>query len=228
MAAAIALGRHEHERHRRAGAPGPGARGRRRPARRSGGRWAWPAAPRMLDRAAQARARAAGSRAGRCSSGTPGRVPVAGHCREDAGRVAGHRHGRDPGHRQVRQGRSRSCLEEFSANFWISGVGAGWDAELDGLSGSGAGDLIDLGELVVGAGQADLESFDLAEPAFALGFGDAGGAGWRGSRRGGVSGRVGAQERASQAPLTELTPMFQQFMACFRSLALTCPRDRIG
>ena len=30
------------------------------------------------------------------------------------------------------------------------------------------------------------------------------------------------------APLTELTTMFQQFMACFRLLALTCPRDRIG
>ena len=30
------------------------------------------------------------------------------------------------------------------------------------------------------------------------------------------------------APLTELTTMFQQFTARFRSLALTCPRDRIG
>ena len=29
------------------------------------------------------------------------------------------------------------------------------------------------------------------------------------------------------APLTELTVMFQQFIACFRSLPLTCPRDRI-
>src|SRR6516162_7928399 len=34
---------------------------------------------------------------------------------------------------------------------------------------------VDLGEFVVGAGEADLESFDLAEPAFAFGFGDAGG-----------------------------------------------------
>ena len=31
-----------------------------------------------------------------------------------------------------------------------------------------------MGELVIGAGEADLESFDLAEPAFAFGFGDAG------------------------------------------------------
>src|SRR5712691_11944327 len=34
---------------------------------------------------------------------------------------------------------------------------------------------VDLGELVVGAGEADLESLDLAEPAFAFGFGDPGG-----------------------------------------------------
>jgi hypothetical protein len=32
----------------------------------------------------------------------------------------------------------------------------------------------------------------------------------------------------ANAPLTELTTMFQQFTARFRSLALTCPRDRIG
>jgi hypothetical protein len=35
--------------------------------------------------------------------------------------------------------------------------------------------LFDLGEFVVGADEADLESFDLAESAFTLGFGDAGG-----------------------------------------------------
>lgn len=32
----------------------------------------------------------------------------------------------------------------------------------------------------------------------------------------------------ANAPLTELTPIFQQFMAGFRSLRLICPRDRIG
>ncbi|SRR6266568_873174 len=32
---------------------------------------------------------------------------------------------------------------------------------------------IDLGELVLGSGEADLEALDFAEPAFALGFGDA-------------------------------------------------------
>ena len=30
------------------------------------------------------------------------------------------------------------------------------------------------------------------------------------------------------APLTELTTMFQQFIASFRSLTLTCPSDSIG
>ena len=34
---------------------------------------------------------------------------------------------------------------------------------------------VDLGKFVVGSGEADLESFDFAEPAFAFGFGDAGG-----------------------------------------------------
>ncbi|HUY48177.1 MAG TPA: hypothetical protein VMV92_21015, partial [Streptosporangiaceae bacterium] len=32
----------------------------------------------------------------------------------------------------------------------------------------------------------------------------------------------------ANAPLTELTTMFQQFMARFRLSALICPRDRIG
>jgi hypothetical protein len=46
-------------------------------------------------------------------------------------------------------------------------------AEADG--GTGLRAPVDLGDLVVGAGEADLESFNLAEPAFAFGFGDAGG-----------------------------------------------------
>ncbi|WP_411135662.1 hypothetical protein [Streptomyces sp. C10] len=33
---------------------------------------------------------------------------------------------------------------------------------------------IELAELLLGASQADLETFDLAEPAFRLGFGDSG------------------------------------------------------
>jgi hypothetical protein len=46
------------------------------------------------------------------------------------------------------------------------------ETEVDGLTAVAA--AVDLGEFVVGAGEADLESFDLAEPAFAFGFGDAG------------------------------------------------------
>ena len=34
---------------------------------------------------------------------------------------------------------------------------------------------VDLGEFVFGSGEADFEAFDFAEPAFVLGFGDAGG-----------------------------------------------------
>jgi len=51
----------------------------------------------------------------------------------------------------------------------------GWcegEAEVDGLASAAA---VDLREFVVGAGEADLESFYFAEPAFAFGFGDAGG-----------------------------------------------------
>src|SRR6266487_5400832 len=54
---------------------------------------------------------------------------------------------------------------------WLPGYWDAWDAEMDGLV---AGALVDLGELVVGSGEADFEAFDLAEPALALGFGDAG------------------------------------------------------
>jgi len=32
---------------------------------------------------------------------------------------------------------------------------------------------VDLGEFALGSGEADLEPFGLAEPAFAFGFGDA-------------------------------------------------------
>src|SRR5689334_22627130 len=45
-------------------------------------------------------------------------------------------------------------------------------ADVDG--GGGVGAPVNLGEFVAGAGQADLESFGFAVPAFAFGFGDAG------------------------------------------------------
>src|SRR6266404_1525148 len=53
-------------------------------------------------------------------------------------------------------------------------VAVGGDAEADGLGPAGEGEL-DLGELVVGGGEADLESFGFAGPALALGLGDDGG-----------------------------------------------------
>jgi hypothetical protein len=48
----------------------------------------------------------------------------------------------------------------------------GRDAEVDG--GLVAGAPVDLGEFVLGSGEADLESFDFSEPAFVFGFGYAG------------------------------------------------------
>lgn len=53
-------------------------------------------------------------------------------------------------------------------------MGAGWDAELDGLPGAGSGHLLDLGEFGAGSGEADLEAFDFAEPSFVAGFFDPG------------------------------------------------------
>jgi len=87
---------------------------------------------------------------------------------------------------------------------------------------------VDLGELVVGAGEADLQSFGFAGPALASGFGDAVVQVGPDLLEPGALGWVWPQERAADAPLTELTPIFQQFMAAFRLPALICPRDRIG
>ncbi|MFD8462706.1 hypothetical protein ACFV27_38905 [Streptomyces antimycoticus] len=46
------------------------------------------------------------------------------------------------------------------------------DAEVDGYVLSGV--VIELAEFLLGAGKADLEPFDFAEPAFPLGFSDSG------------------------------------------------------
>jgi hypothetical protein len=51
-------------------------------------------------------------------------------------------------------------------------VGECGHAEVDGLVAALQG-RVDLGELVLGAGEADLEALDLAEPSFAFGLGDA-------------------------------------------------------
>jgi hypothetical protein len=52
-------------------------------------------------------------------------------------------------------------------------VAVGGHAEADGLGAAGGGAL-DLGELVVGGGEADLEPFGFACPALLPGLGDAG------------------------------------------------------
>jgi hypothetical protein len=78
-------------------------------------------------------------------------------------------------------------------------VGAGWDAELDGLAGAGAGHLLDLGEFGAGSGEADLEAFDFAEPSFAAGFFDPGQQVLADIEEALALGWVGAQQRAAQA-----------------------------
>ena len=78
-------------------------------------------------------------------------------------------------------------------------MGAGWDAELDGLSGAGAGHLLDLGEFGAGSGEADLEAFDFAEPSFAAGFFDPGQQVLADIEEALALGWVGAQQRAAQA-----------------------------
>ncbi len=54
----------------------------------------------------------------------------------------------------------------------FGGAGEGRHADIDWCGERGA--PVELGEVVVGSGEADLESFDFAGPAFAFGFGDAG------------------------------------------------------
>jgi hypothetical protein len=58
----------------------------------------------------------------------------------------------------------------------FAGVGycGGGGGHADGDRSRGWGSPVYLGELVAGAGQADLEAFGFAVPAFAFGFGDAG------------------------------------------------------
>jgi hypothetical protein len=86
-------------------------------------------------------------------------------------------------------------------------VAVGGDAEVDGLGTAGGG-RVGLGELVVRGGEADLESFCLAGPAFAFGLGDAGEEVVADVLQAPPLGGGNPQERAPDAPLTELTPMF--------------------
>ena len=77
----------------------------------------------------------------------------------------------------------------------------GRESGVDGLA--AATTTIDLGEFAVGASEADLESFDLAEPAFAFGLGDAGDEVVADLGDAGPLGRFGPEHGAPEAPLTE-------------------------
>ena len=104
------------------------------------------------------------------------------------------------------------CRDELSsfaeatgsvAHWWAGarsagGVGEGGNAEVDGLAAAG-GDLVHLGELGLGAGEADLQAFGLAEPALGFGLGDAGDEVVADLDQAGSGGGVGAQQRAAQA-----------------------------
>jgi hypothetical protein len=63
---------------------------------------------------------------------------------------------------------------------------------LDGAVAAG-GDLVHLGELRAGAGEADLQALGFAEPALGFGFGDSGDEVVADLFEAGPGGRVGAQ-----------------------------------
>jgi hypothetical protein len=71
---------------------------------------------------------------------------------------------------------------------------------------------IELEGLLLGAGQADLETFDLAEPAFRLGFGDSGDQVVADLGKARPSGRVGSKERASDAGMLMSTKVRRRAM----------------
>jgi hypothetical protein len=93
-------------------------------------------------------------------------------------------------------------------------VAEGGDAEADG--GGAACPVVELGELGACGGEADAQALGFPGPAFAFGFGDAVGEVAADLLKPRALGRVRAQERAPDAPLTELTPVFEQVTACFQ------------
>lgn len=62
----------------------------------------------------------------------------------------------------------------------------------------------ELGDLRFGSGEADLKSFDLVEPAFAFGFGNAGEQVVVDVLKAALLSLVGAEHRAAYAGVTEL------------------------
>src|SRR6266436_4920882 len=91
------------------------------------------------------------------------------------------------------------------------GAAEGRHAESDRAGGACA--PVDLGEFVFGAGAADFESFGFAEPAFAVGFGDAGGEVVADLGDAVPLGGVGPEQRAAQVPLTEPTERPSRLLA---------------
>ena len=83
-------------------------------------------------------------------------------------------------------------------------VGEGGHAEL-GTAVAAGGDLVHLGELGPGAGQADFQSFGFAEPAGRFGLSDTGGQVAADLREAGPLGGVRAQQQAAQAGFSDLT-----------------------
>jgi hypothetical protein len=67
------------------------------------------------------------------------------------------------------------------------------------------GEVVELGEFLFRGGQADLESFGFAVPALAFSLGDAGQQVAADVFQPWALGRVNAEERAPEVPLTELT-----------------------
>ena len=71
--------------------------------------------------------------------------------------------------------------------------------------GAAGGEVIELGEFLLRAGEADFESFGFAVPAFAFGFGDAGEQVAADAFQPVALGGVDPQEGASEAAFSELT-----------------------
>src|SRR6478609_4903944 len=96
------------------------------------------------------------------------------------------------------------CGSRVSAAGWsrvgggaAGGVGEVGDAELDRVGAAG-GDLLHLGEVGAGAGEADLEALGLAVPAVGFGFGDAGDEVVADLFEARPGGGIGSQQRAAQ------------------------------
>ena len=90
---------------------------------RSAAPWTWPATPACWTGSRSARAKSPRARLG-ADRGGRGRVPVAGDRGQGPDRLAGHRHGRHPGHRPLRQGGGGSHLEERATASTRWGPGA--------------------------------------------------------------------------------------------------------